>query len=79
MQACLWVFCEGLLFIFCHGGCFWFERLLSLSSVCAGCYLLDGVLCMFPVRWSQWVGLVASSKDTCQGGADCFWFQGPGK
>ena len=30
-------------FFFLLEGCFWFGCLLSLSSVCAGCYLLDRV------------------------------------
>ena len=42
MQEHPGVACEGLLFFFfLHEGCFWFRRLLSLSSVYVGCYPLD--------------------------------------
>ena len=44
MWECPWVACEGFLFLFVclFEGCFWFGCLLSLSSVCAGCYHFDG-------------------------------------
>ena len=45
-------------YFWCEG---WFRLgcLLSLSSVCAGYYPLDRVLCVLPGRWRQWEGLVA--------------------
>ena len=67
MRAHSWVVCEGLLFFFFwHEGCFLFGCLLSLSSVCAGCYLLDrGFLVyglhLLPERWRQWSGPIASA------------------
>ena len=58
MQEHLWVFCEGLLFIF-DVRAPWFGCLLTLSSVCTGCYTLDSVLHVLPGIWRQWAGLVA--------------------
>ena len=42
MQEQPWVTCEGLLYIWCEGS-FWFGCLLSVSSVCAGCFTLSSV------------------------------------
>ena len=61
--------CEGLLF-FWRGGYFWFGCLLSLSSVCAGSYILDrscaSVMPALVSRKMEALGRARSQVRTCR-------------
>ena len=53
-------------FFFLHEGCFLFGSLLSLSSVCTGCYSLDmGCAAMTPASASKEVGAMGSTYRHC--------------